>query len=117
MLGGVREERGEIERGPEGQESGTRTGGGGEVPPVSGLILEPPVANWVIGAGAEDNERYKNFLIYMEEKREEARQHLLEDRERKREAKKKEDSWALMRESVIFLKKNADKWRKTDWRM
>ena len=63
------------------------------------------------GAREEDNERYKNFLKYMEEKREEARQHLLEERDRKRDAKKKEESWALMRESVAFLRMNADKWR------
>ena len=40
LLGGVRGERGEIERGPEGSESGTGTGGGGEAPPVGGLIQE-----------------------------------------------------------------------------
>ena len=47
----------------------------------------------------------------MEEKREEARQHLLEEKDRKRDAKKKEESWALMRESVAFLRTNDEKWR------
>ena len=40
LLRGVRGERDEIERGPEGSESGTGTGGGGEAPPVGGLIQE-----------------------------------------------------------------------------
>jgi predicted metal-dependent hydrolase len=47
----------------------------------------------------------------MEEKREEARQHMLEEKDRTRDAKKKEESWALMRESVAFLRTNADRWR------
>ena len=47
----------------------------------------------------------------MEEEREEARQHLMEEENRKKDAKKKEESWALMRESVAFLRTNADKWR------
>jgi hypothetical protein len=67
---------------------------------------------WTREAKEEDNERYRNFLKYMEEKREEARQHLLEEKDRKRGARKKEESWALMRESVAFLRTNADKWRK-----
>ena len=33
----------------------------------------------------EDNERYRNFLRYMEEKREEARQQLLEEKDRKKD--------------------------------
>ena len=66
---------------------------------------------WVRVAKEEDNERYRNFLTYMEEKREEARQHLLEERDRKRDAKRKEESWALMREAVAFLRTNDEKWR------
>jgi hypothetical protein len=37
---GVRGERDDIERGPEGSEPGTGTGGGREAPPVGGLIQE-----------------------------------------------------------------------------
>ena len=51
------------------------------------------------------------FPQYMEDKREEARAKLKEDDERKRQADKMTKSWALMRETVAFLKANADGWR------
>ena len=35
----------------------------------------------------------------------------MEEENRKKDAKKKEESWALMRESVAFLRTIADKWR------
>ena len=66
---------------------------------------------WVKNAGSEENKRYLSFLAYMEEKREEARQALKEDKDRKEEAKKKEMSWALMREATAYIKDNTDKWR------
>ena len=62
-------------------------------------------------APEEDNQRYKKFLSYMEERREEARERLIEEEERKGMARKKEESWALMREAAKFLKENTDKWR------
>ena len=91
LHGGLNREKGKVEQGQEERMS------------------EEEV--WVGGAKEEDNERYRNFLTYMEEKREEARQHLPEERDRKRDAKKKEESWALMREAVAFLRTNDEKWR------
>ena len=38
---------------------------------------------WVKEAPEEDNKRYKKFLSYMEERREEARERLREEEERK----------------------------------
>jgi hypothetical protein len=60
---------------------------------------------WVKGAPTDDNQRYKEFLRYMEEKREEARERQMEEEERKGMARRKEESWALMREAVNFLRK------------
>ena len=74
-------------------------------------VGEEEGAQWIQGATSEDNERYRVFLAYMEEKREEARMRIQEDEDRKREAKSKEDSWQLMKEAVSFLRTNADKWR------
>jgi hypothetical protein len=47
----------------------------------------------------------------MEEKREEARMRLKEDEDRKDAARKKEESWDLMKEAVRFLKEKGDGWR------
>ena len=55
---------------------------------------------WVKGAGEEENARYREFLRYMEEKRDEAKQNQLEDEERKKEASKKKESWAMLREAI-----------------
>ena len=57
------------------------------------------------------NDRYRSFLAYMEEKREEARVRLKEDEDRKDAARKKEESWELMKEAVRFLKEKKDGWR------
>jgi hypothetical protein len=65
----------------------------------------------VKGAHADDNQRYKEFLMHMEERREEARERLIKEEERKRMARKKEESWSLMRVAVNFLRENTDKWR------
>jgi hypothetical protein len=73
--------------------------------------LEEDREVWVKGAPLDDNQRYREFLRYMEEKREEARERQMEDEERKGMARRKEESWALMREAVIFLRENTDKWR------
>jgi hypothetical protein len=66
---------------------------------------------WVEGASRSDNDRYRSFLAYMEEKREETRLRLKEDEDRKDVAKKKEESWDLMKEAVKFLKEKRDGWR------
>ena len=47
----------------------------------------------------------------MEEKRKEARERLREDDGRKKEARMKEDSWALLRLSMNFLKEKEGGWR------
>ena len=59
----------------------------------------------------DDNQRYKEFLIYMEERREEARERLMEEEERKGMARNKEESWVLMRDATNFLRENTDKLR------
>jgi hypothetical protein len=66
---------------------------------------------WVKGAPTDGNLRYKKFLRYMEEKREEARERQIEEDERKGMARRKEESWALVRVAVKFLRDNTDKWR------
>ena len=66
---------------------------------------------WVQGAAKSDNERYKIFLAYMEEKREEARERLRAEEERKEVARRKESSWELMKEAITFLKTNEERWR------
>jgi hypothetical protein len=66
---------------------------------------------WVKGAQEEDNLRYKEFLRYMEEMREEARERLMKDEERKGKARQREESWDLMREAVKYLRENTDRWR------
>ena len=66
---------------------------------------------YVKGASKEENQRYGEFLTYMEEKREEARCLLEEDNERKRRAKEKERSWELLKTSIKFLEENAAGWR------
>ena len=66
---------------------------------------------WVKGATRSDNDRYRSFLAYMEEKREEARLRLQEDEDRKDDARRKEESWDLMKEAVKYLKEKGDGWR------
>ena len=55
--------------------------------------------------------RYRNFLAYCEERREEAKKLLEGDEDRKREAKRKKEVWDLMRESMDFLSKNQERWK------
>ena len=66
---------------------------------------------WAKGAPVDDNQRYREFLSFMEERREEARERLMEEEERKGMARKKEESWVLMREATKFMRENTDKWR------
>ena len=54
-------------------------------------------------------------MAYMEEKRMEAKEHLKEhlkeENKRKEMAKNKEESWALLRMSITYLKQNEEGWR------
>ena len=66
---------------------------------------------WARGAGDDDNARYRQLLLYMEERRNEAQARLQEDGERKERARKRKESFALLSASIEFLKKREDKWR------
>ena len=66
---------------------------------------------WVQGALEEDNIRYRSFLKYMEDKREENKTKQMGDEKRMANQKQKEQRWALMKESVKFLKENDTKWQ------
>ena len=60
---------------------------------------------WVKGAEEEENVRYRKFLNYCEERRQELRARIEEDEERLKEAKRKEGTWELMRASISFERK------------
>ena len=66
---------------------------------------------WVKRGGEEDKQRYRAFLLYCEDKRQESRLRQEEDEERKRRAKRREKQWELMQISIEYLKKNETKWR------
>ena len=66
---------------------------------------------WVRGAEESDNARYRKFLCYMEERREETRVLLKETELRKERAKEKEARWELLRECMNFLKENSKRWQ------
>ena len=73
---------------------------------------EKPEGQWVQGLeDKEEKEKYKRFLEYCEEKRREWRKQEEEDTARKEDAKRKEENWKLLRESISFLKKNESKWQ------
>ena len=103
MEGGQPEEaeQGGQDQEEEGQGQHQQQGGQGE----------EEKGTWVEGAGDEDNQRYRNFLAYCEERREETKRMMEGDEERKRESKRKREVWDLMRESMEFLRKNKEKWR------
>ena len=61
-------------------------------------------AVWVPGSKDEDKQRYRELMKYMEEKRMEAKELLKEEKERKETAKKREESWKLLRLSIDFLR-------------
>ena len=66
---------------------------------------------WVEGGGEENNIRYRDFLAYCEERREEAKKLQEGDEDRKREAKRKKEVWDLMRESISFLSNYQERWK------
>ena len=63
------------------------------------------------GAEEEDNTRYRKFLQYCEDRREEIKARMLEDKKRKEEAKRKEAAWELLRTSINFLKEREGGWK------
>ena len=66
---------------------------------------------WVRGARNEENLRYKNILKYMEERRQEARDRQQEDEARRGRAKKRHESFELLRTSLNFLREREETWR------
>ena len=64
---------------------------------------------WVKGGREEDNKRYKDFLIYCEERSRESRMLKEEDDDRKERAEMRIRQWDLMRLSIDYLKKNEPK--------
>ena len=63
------------------------------------------------GSRKEDNQRYRDFLAYCEERRRESRRDQEDDIERKMSAESKSKHWEMMRLSTEFLKQNEQKWR------
>ena len=68
-------------------------------------------SNWVKRSGEEDNERYRNFLKYCEDRRQESRLQQEMDKERKKTAERRERQRDLIRLSTEYLKQNEPKWR------
>ena len=58
---------------------------------------------WIKGGGEEDNKRYKDFLVYCEERGSESRMLQEEDDDRK---EMRTRQWELLRLSSDFLKQN-----------
>ena len=67
-------------------------------------------ATWVRGGKEDDNQRYRDFLKYCEEKREERKRELEIDRSRKEDAQRKENHWKLLRACIESMKENEIKW-------
>ena len=67
-------------------------------------------ATWVQGGKEDDNKRYRDFLKYCEERREERKRELERDKSRKEEAKSKEDHWKLLRVCIETIKETHIKW-------
>ena len=61
---------------------------------------------WVLGGSSEENERYRALLKYCEEMREEKKRQISEDEGRKAEARRKEHTWSLLKESIRYLREN-----------
>ena len=58
----------------------------------------------------DDNQRYRDFLKYCEEKREERKRELEIDRSRKEDAQRKENHWKLLRACIETMKEDETKW-------
>ena len=66
---------------------------------------------WVRGACKDDNERYKTFLKYMEDKREELRGLKQEDEERMLICSRRKESWQLLRLTKEMIREKEGEWR------
>ena len=114
----VGENKGDHRDYQEGQEQGGHVQGdqhGGQEHGglVQGVQLRQGVHEevWVKGARDEENQRYKDLLKYMEDRRQEARDRQQEDEARKERAKKRKESFELLRMSINFLREREEKWR------
>ena len=67
--------------------------------------------HWVQGGQEEDNQRYREFLTYCEERRTSWSRLMEEESARKEEAKRKEEHWKLLRESIKYLRENEENWQ------
>ena len=65
---------------------------------------------WLKGGREEDNKRYRDFLKYCEDRREENRQRQQEDDSTKEKAKKRKDHWKLLRLCIEEIKENEGRW-------
>ena len=72
---------------------------------------EAEKGTYVRGSSKEDNQRYKEFLEYCEEIREESRREQDQNIERKQRADMMTSHWVLLRISMEFIKKNEQIWR------
>ena len=54
-------------------------------------------STWMMGGREEDNERYRAFLLYCEERREDTKLRDEGENKRKEEARRKEEHWKLLR--------------------
>ena len=63
------------------------------------------------GGSETDNERYRIFLEYCEERRSNWARGEQEDVARMKEKKRKEEHWGLLRESCKFLRENGEAWQ------
>ena len=73
--------------------------------------LRDDEGTWILGATSEENEKYKIFLKYCEERREETRLEQQGDEERMRQVDAKREHWSLLRESISYLKEKDSSWR------
>ena len=73
--------------------------------------IEDQKPTWIKDCKEEDNQRYRELLRYMEDRRVEARENLKREEDRKREASQKKDRWKLLRPSIEFLKEKEWRWR------
>ena len=69
----------------------------------------PPEGTWVTGGRKEDNQRYRDFLKYCEDRREEERMLQEADKSRKEDARRREEHWMLLRLCVKELKEGEHK--------
>ena len=69
----------------------------------------------VEGAEDSDRETYRKFLEYCEERRRSWDKQVEEDEERMKRCKREMEHWALLKESMRFLKENEKGWQMANW--